>query len=163
MSDRTPHAVLRMRAELDTATLQPPSWPDGVRVRAFDPGDAASLHALLVRGYEHGGGSVKPFEQWLSETTQDAEFDPALCVLAESDHELVGVALCWTSAFVKDLVVRESWRRRGLGEALLLHVFAAFALRGAKAVELKVQSTNSGAQRLYERLGFHVVESLPGA
>ena len=73
---------------------------------------------------------------------------------------LVGTVLCWTSAFVKDLVVRESRRRRGLGEALLRHVFEAFATRGAPAVELKVESTNLSAVALYERLGMRVVERL---
>ena len=62
---------------------------------------------------------------------------------------------------MKDLVVHETWRRRGLGEALLLHVFATFRARGAEAVELKVQSDNTGAVRLYERAGMRVVERLP--
>ena len=68
--------------------------------------------------------------------------------------------LCWTSAFVKDVVVRESWRRRGLGEALLLCAFNALATRGATAVELKVEAANQSAVRLYERLGMQVVEQL---
>jgi ribosomal protein S18 acetylase RimI-like enzyme len=57
--------------------------------------------------------------------------------------------------------VHETWRRRGVGEALLRHVLATFAARGAPAVELKVHSTNAGALALYERVGFRVVERLP--
>jgi ribosomal protein S18 acetylase RimI-like enzyme len=71
-----------------------------------------------------------------------------------------GAVLCWTSAFAKDLVVHESWRRRGLGEALLLHAFNALATRGATAVELKVEAANRSAVRLYERLGMQVVARL---
>jgi len=150
----------RMRVELDPGFLQDSAWPPQIRVRAFRTEDAEPLHYLLEHGYRRGGGSVEPFEAWLPAVTGDEEFDPALCFLADSDDGLAGAALCWTSAFVKDIVVHESWRGRGLGEALLRHVFATFAARGAPAVELKVESTNSNAVRLYERVGMRLIERL---
>jgi ribosomal protein S18 acetylase RimI-like enzyme len=161
VAEKPAHEVLRMRTELDPGALGPPRWPEGLYVRAFVRTDAPALHALLVHGYRRGGGGVKAYELWLPELTGDAEFDPDLCLLAEADRALAGAALCWTSAFLKDLVVRESWRRRGLGEALLRAVLIVFAARGAPAVDLKVESTNLGAIRLYERLGFRIVERLP--
>jgi ribosomal protein S18 acetylase RimI-like enzyme len=141
------------------------AWPKGIGVRSFRPEDAPAVHALLERAYRGGGGSVDPFETWLPAMTSDAEFDPELWFLAEAEgRPLAGAALCWTSAFLKDLVVHESWQGRGLGAALVHHVLGEFRRRGAAAVELKVESENpSGAQRLYERLGFVVVERLqPG-
>jgi ribosomal protein S18 acetylase RimI-like enzyme len=152
--------VLRMRVELDRAGLLHPFWAQGVRVRNFTLNDANSLHALLVHGYRHGGGSVATCEMWLAQMTTDEEFDSTLWFLADAHGTLVGAVLCWTSAFVKDLVVHESWRRRGLGEALLLHVFETFAMLGAEAVELKVEAANTGAVDLYRRLGMRVVAQL---
>jgi ribosomal protein S18 acetylase RimI-like enzyme len=149
-----------MRLDLDGAELAAPTWPAGVGLRTFRPEDAAAVHALFEHGYRRGGGSVAPFATWLEATTTDDEFESSLFFLAESGGELTGAALCWTSAFVKDLVVHETWRRRGLGEALLRHVFATFAARGSPAVDLKVQSDNDAAVRLYERLGMRVVERL---
>ena len=149
-----------MRVELGTAVLQDPTWPAQIRARSVRPDDARSLHRLLEHAYRRGGGSVAPFETWLPRLTGDDEFDPALCFLAGSGSELAGAAVCWTSGFVKDLVVHESWRGQGLGEALLRHVLATFAVRGAPAVELKVEATNSNAVRLYERVGMRVVERL---
>jgi ribosomal protein S18 acetylase RimI-like enzyme len=161
-----------MRVELDRSLVSEPTWPDGIELRSFTDDYAGALHALLVHGYRHGGGSVAPFDAWLPQMTGDEEFDPDLWFLAESDPAeqdvelvsgeaaLAGAALCWTSAFVKDLVVHEAWRRRGLGEALLRHVFWTFAVRGAAAVELKVEAANAGAIRLYERAGMRVVERL---
>ncbi|MDX6526249.1 MAG: hypothetical protein QOI43_1760 [Gaiellales bacterium] len=149
-----------MRVELGTAVLQDPTWPAQIRARSFRPDDAHSLHRLLEHAYRRGGGSVAPFETWLPRLTGDDEFDPALCFVAGSGSELAGVAVCSTSGFVKDLVVHESWRGQGLGEALLRHVLATFAARGAPAVELKVEATNSNAVRLYERVGMRVVERL---
>lgn len=146
-----------MRVELDTAERLEGTLPRGITVRSFTPADASAVHALLEHGYRHGGGSVAPFETWLATMTSDAEFDPELWFLAEASSALAGVALCWTSAFVKDLVVHETWRRQGLGAALLRHVFAVFVARGAAAVELKVMSDNSAAVRLYERVGMYAV------
>jgi ribosomal protein S18 acetylase RimI-like enzyme len=152
--------VWRMRLDLDPAGLREPIWPDGVRVRTFTQGDAGSLHSLLEQSYRLGGGSVGAFDAWLAQTIDDEEFDRELRFLVESRAMLVGAAQCWTSAFVKDLVVHERWRRRGLGEALLRHVFQTFAKRGAPAVELKVDAANLSAVGLYERLGMRVVERL---
>jgi ribosomal protein S18 acetylase RimI-like enzyme len=61
---------------------------------------------------------------------------------------------------VKDLVVHESWRRRGLGEAIRHLAFRTFEERGAPSVDLKVESQNASAIRLYERVGMRVVERL---
>jgi ribosomal protein S18 acetylase RimI-like enzyme len=159
-SDSPALEVLRMRVELSPARLREPIWPGGVRPRAFEPGDARSLHSLLEHGYRAGGGSVAAFEPWRAQMTTDEEFDPELWFLADARGVLVGAVLCWTSAFVKDVVVHESWRRRGVAEALLTCAFRALAARGATAAELKVQAANHGAIRLYERLGMRVVEKL---
>jgi ribosomal protein S18 acetylase RimI-like enzyme len=149
-----------MRIDLDPASLQRPRWPQGVTIRTFKASDATPLHSLLTHGYHRGGGHVAPFGEWLPSMTGDEEYDPALWFLAEADAELAGAALCWTSAFLKDLVVHESWRDRGLGEALLRHAIATLAARGAGTVELKVHADNAPAVRLYKRIGMQVVEHL---
>jgi ribosomal protein S18 acetylase RimI-like enzyme len=151
---------MRRTLENDPPT---PAWPQGIGVRSFRSEDAPAVHALLEHAYRGGGGSVDQFETWLPAVTSDAEFDPELWFLAEAEGgSLAGAALCWTSAFLKDLVVHESRRGRGLGAALVHHVLGEFRRRDAAAVDLKVESDNpSEAQRLYERLGFVVVERLP--
>jgi ribosomal protein S18 acetylase RimI-like enzyme len=156
MDSAEPGHVLRMRIDLDSAAVQRPQWPEGVTARTFRASDATPLHSLLTHGYRHGGGRVAPFGEWLSSMTGDDEYDPALWFLAGADAEVVGAALCWTSAFVKDLVVHESWRGRGLGEALILQAIATFAARGADTLQLKVHANNASAIRLYTRLGMRV-------
>lgn len=71
----------------------------------------------------------------------------------------MGAALHWRehqgSGWVKDVVVREQERGRGLGKALLLHGLRAYRDHGATRVGRKVDSTNpTGARQLYERLGW---------
>ena len=151
--------LLRMRVDLRNA-IPPPSWPEGSSVRGFHESDGPRLHALLEDGYRRGGGSVEALETWLPALLGDSEFDPGLCFLVEAGDALVAGAICWTSAYVKDLVVREAWRGHGLGEALLLLAFRTFQGRGATGVELKVQARNAPAIRLYERVGMRVIERL---
>ena len=162
-SQTSGHAAFRMSAELSPGRLREPIWPDGIHPRSFGPEDGHALHALLEHGYRRGGGSVAAFETWLTQMTTDEEFDPQLWFLAEAERMLVGAILCWTSAFVKDLVVHESWRRRGLAEALLLHAFNALSARGATTVELKVEAGNHAAVRVYERLGMQFAQRLDRA
>lgn len=67
---------------------------------------------------------------------------------------MIGLAQCWTSAFLKDLVVSAPWRRKGIGRALLLQAFNTFQERGAVHFDLKVEVGNtSNAEQLYRRAG----------
>jgi ribosomal protein S18 acetylase RimI-like enzyme len=157
-----PLEILRMRIELPSEVPRP-AWPEGSHVRGFHSSDAERLHGLLEHGYRRGGGSVAPFDVWLPALTGDSEFDPGLCFLVEVGDDLAAAAICWTSAFVKDIVVSESWRRRGFGESLLRLAFRTFQSRGATHVDLKVEAQNEPAIRLYERVGMRMVERIDGS
>jgi ribosomal protein S18 acetylase RimI-like enzyme len=136
-----------------------PRWPAGVHVEALDTSEGAEAHRLLTLGYRDGVGSVEPYAAWWAALTTDTEYDPALCFVAKTTSgQMVGFAQCWTSAFIKDLAVHPAWRRRGIGGALIRHVFVVFKQRGAISVDLKVEVDNpSGAVRLYERAGMRPV------
>ena len=135
-------------------TIAAPIWSDGLHLKDFTPACARDIHALLELAYAKGGGSVPSFEAWWRALSQDSEYDPALCFPVYQEEKLVGFAQCWTSAFVKDLVVHPDFRKRGIGRALLLHIFQVFQRWGARAVDLKVQPDNpSGAVRFYTSLG----------
>lgn len=150
--------VQRLRRDL-MEPVAPPTWPGGYRVRTFVANDAPAVHVLLEIGYAQGGGHVGSFDEWWQGLRDDAEFAPDLCFLAlDERQDMVGVAQCWTSAFIKDLVVHPLARRRGIATALLMEVFWQFRRRGANHVDLKVQMDNpTGAVRLYKRLGMREV------
>ncbi|WP_296746041.1 N-acetyltransferase [Mesorhizobium sp.] len=143
---------IRLRKLLDDALIAP-HWPEGFVMRVFEHRDAQALHALLGEAFERGTEGA--FDDWWPRIHGDAEFDPDLCFLAiDGKGLLAGAALCWTSAFVKDLAVHPGSRRHGIGEALMRQVFLAFRDRGAGHVDLKTSSVNNAAAfRLYERLG----------
>jgi len=143
-----------MRRTLDAA-IPALRMPHGISLRTWREGDAPAVHALLVHAYADGGGRVEGYAAWRRSFTTDAEYAPECCFLAFQGERLAGAALCWSSAFIKDLCVAAPYRRRGLGAALLNQALQHFAAAGARAVTLKVEADNpSGARRLYERLGF---------
>ena len=130
-------------------------WPVGVGLQPFSATLAPRAHALLRDCYENGYGIVPvDFDAWWAATRHDSEFDASLCFCAVQNGNLVGFALCWTSAFVKDIGVSSQFRRQGIGEALLRTAFHSFRLRGAPTLALKVQPDNDTARRLYGKLGF---------
>ena len=158
--------VLRMWRPLARDEAEP-AWPDDVEVRTYTDADGRPVQALLDEAYGGWDPNYVPLshEGWLAFMTQHEEFDPAMWFLVENDGELVACALHWKEVqkrgWVKDIVVRESERGRGLATALLHKGFHAYAARGVERVGLKVDSTNpSGALQLYEREGFAIDQRL---
>jgi ribosomal protein S18 acetylase RimI-like enzyme len=92
-------------------------------------------------------------------------FDPELFFVLWDGDEVAGAAECFPNAEndpekgqVAVLAVRKRWRGRGLGLGLLLHSFRAFWSRGIRTVTLTVDAESlTGATRLYEKAGMHVV------
>lgn len=134
--------------------LPEPVWPDGVALRPLSADDAEAIHGLLMLSYANGFGEVPPLDEWWRFVTTDDEFDPDLALVAATTDRIVGFALVWNSAFVKDLVVHPDWRRRGLATALLAETARRLEARGFPSVALKVSAGNYGAQQVYARAGY---------
>jgi ribosomal protein S18 acetylase RimI-like enzyme len=154
--------IVRMWRLLD-GRLTPPSWPDGAVVRPYMDADGKRVHALLDKVYEGWDNDYTAIDHhdWLAFMTAHEDFDPSLWFLCERDGELVACSLHWRATdgdgWVKDIVVRETERGRGLGRALLDHAFCEYLDRGAARIGLKVDTNNpTGALQLYESAGFVV-------
>ncbi len=87
-----------------------------------------------------------------------------LYVLRVPGAGVVGFCSCWLvldEVHINNVAVREDFRGRGIGKALLEHVLEAGARRGAERATLEVRRSNTPARRLYERLGFEVAATRP--
>jgi ribosomal protein S18 acetylase RimI-like enzyme len=62
-------------------------------------------------------------------------------------------------AWIEDVVVDESQRGRGVGEALIRAAVRRAAAAGARTVDLTSRPSREAANRLYRRLGFVVRET----
>lgn len=143
---------IRMRRSL-AAPVDPPHWPPGLSAVPFNRAQAPALHGLLAEAYADGGGAIGPLSEWTPGLLGDPEFDPVLVFLAaDATGGLAGAVHAWTGAFVKDVAVARSARRRGLGSALLLTAFAEFRRRGFASVDLKVRPANAAALAFYGAL-----------
>jgi GNAT superfamily N-acetyltransferase len=153
------HHYAEMEIELG-GDLPEPRWPAGIAVRTFEIGrDAPACHALQNLAWgQYKTYEPVSFERW-ADLIREPGFDPSLWFLAEEDGALAGLCLCREyedQAWVTSLAVDPRYRGRGLGEALLRHVFARLCARGIVRVGLSVSSrTTQSAWRIYERVGMH--------
>jgi mycothiol synthase len=154
----------RMEIEMSEAPIAP-EWPDHIIVRTFVPEqDARTVHATIEEAFkDHWGHLEGDFNDWKHWAVEREHFNPSLWFLAFDGDEIAGASLCnllEDAGWVDTLGVRRTWRRKGLGIALLLHSFGEFYRRGQQNVVLIVDSQNlTGATRLYERAGMHVART----
>jgi mycothiol synthase len=155
----------RMSVDLDVEAPRP-VWPDGVRMRTYRDGDAPVFHETGNDAFADTWEPIVPsFEEWAHWLLETPAFDPELWFLAEEGTQAAGFAICKVHAsdaqlgWIQILGVRRPWRGRGLGRALLLSAFGAFRARGLRRAALGVDAENpTGATRLYESVGMHVVD-----
>jgi mycothiol synthase len=140
-----------------------PEWPEGLHVETFREEDAAAFHDTLGEAFADEWNFVRlPFEEWREmRLVKDPDFDPTLWFVVRDGDEIVAVMRNEPdrsgAGFVGALGVRPSYRKRGLGLALLHHAFGEFYRRGKPRVSLGVDAEHpNGATRLYERAGMHV-------
>lgn len=70
-------------------------------------------------------------------------------ILAYGGYWLMGEEM-----HIVTLATHPDWRRRNLGEWLLLEMLAQARSQGATEATLEVRVSNRGAQKLYQKLGF---------
>jgi len=163
---RRTRSFYRMRVDFDGA-VPDANWPEGIRVRTFDPeADLDALVRAVREAFRDHWGYVEAsldeerasWRQWIRD---DDRFDPSLWFLAVDGPEIAGACLCQASdtenpslGWVNVLGVRRRWRRRGLALALLRHSFSVLRGRGRSGAGLGVDATSlTGAHRVYERAG----------
>ncbi|QRN83239.1 GNAT family N-acetyltransferase [Chloroflexota bacterium] len=159
----------RMVIELDQTPPQP-QIPEGLTIVPIDlDNELRQAVEALEEGFSDHWGHVprsidEQMEQWQHHIEQSKDFDPSVWFLVKDGDEIAGVCRCSNKttedpdmAWVNQLCVLRSWRRRGLGMAMLQHAFGEFYRRGKQRVGLAVDATSlTNATRLYEKAGMHV-------
>jgi ribosomal-protein-alanine N-acetyltransferase len=119
--------------------------------------DLPAVHAI-----ERASFSVPwPDDAYRSELTTNRL---ASYVVARADDAVVGFGGLWVmvdEAHVTTFAVDPRWRRRGVGERLLLALLDLAVARRAREATLEVRLSNMPARRLYEKYGFRPVGIRP--
>ena len=153
------------RMEIDlTGDRREPAWPDGISVRTATADDHRPVYAAVVEVWQDTNDPMQEtYEEWAHWHLAPDSLDPSLWFLALAGDELAGFSICRPdpvdpqAGYVNLLGVRRSWRRQGLGEALLLRSFQGFREHGFTRGTLGVDASSlTGATRLYERAGMRV-------
>lgn len=163
----------RMITDLDRP-IPEPEWPAGIVVRTLRyPEDLEAVYWAQDEAFrEHWGYVERPFaegfERWKRYSFDAAGLKPELWFLALDGEQIVGLInsqerydLDSQMGWIPTLGVRQAYRRRGLGQALLLHTFRALQQRDVPRVGLSVDARNkTGATRLYQRVGMRVQQEM---
>jgi GNAT superfamily N-acetyltransferase len=138
-------------------------WPATISLRTFTPDMEQALYEADKEAFsDHWGFMPESFDVWPYWNRQRPRTDYSLIFLAMDRDQIAGFALCVNEqeagGWVHVLAVRRPWRRQGIAQALLYHAFGEFYRRGVQQVYLGVDAQSlTGATRLYERVGMHVV------
>lgn len=84
----------------------------------------------------------------------------ATYLVARMRGDVVGYAGIWSimdEAHITTIAVDQAYRRRHIGERLLVAIMEEAVLKGAHYVTLEVRESNLPARALYEKYGFRVV------
>jgi GNAT superfamily N-acetyltransferase len=145
----------------------PPVWvpatavPPYTRLRPAQPADQTNLHQACYPEL----GLVEFIHRFERSLERQAE-GRAIHLLAEQalpnplyPPQILGTAHLWRyihASELADVVVAPVWRNRGVGTALIMTLTAYALAENWPPLEIGVTWENTGALRLYERLGFVV-------
>jgi mycothiol synthase len=149
------------RVDFETGPA-PPRDVEGISVRGFRPEEARQLYEAHVDAFaDHWGEGEETYEDFRHHHLDAPEYDAGLWFVAWDGDELAGYVGAHEKSredasrgYIALLGVRRPYRRRGLGEALLLRAFGALHARGRRGADLHVDADSlTGATRLYARVG----------
>ncbi len=93
------------------------------------------------------------------------ENDSAFVIVAEYEGEFAGYADIWTvldEADLNSIAVRVDFRRKGIGDAIMLAMIEMLSTSGVATINLEVRVSNMPAIKLYKKYGFNECGVRPG-
>lgn len=93
------------------------------------------------------------------------ENDNAFVIVAEYEGEFAGYADTWTvldEADLNSIAVRVDFRRKGIGDAIMLAMTEILSANGVATINLEVRVSNMPAIKLYKKYGFNECGVRPG-
>jgi ribosomal protein S18 acetylase RimI-like enzyme len=132
--------------------------PIAIEVARTADGELAAAFARLIP--QLSSSTAAPDEERLRRIV---EFPGNRLLVARDGDEIVGTLTLVVfpiptglRAWIEDVVVDESARGRGVGEALTREALRLAAAEGARSVDLTSRPSRAAANRLYQRLGFEL-------
>ena len=134
--------------------------PAGVDLRPLGRDDFPQAIAMARELYGLPDGDPEPLRPQYDALVNDVDAAPFVAVADGEAAGFIGFRFrrrlnhATFEGWVSDLVVRERFRGRGIGRALLAAVIAEWRLRRGHQVQLEVAHDRTAARALYEAAGF---------
>jgi len=158
---RQPPIALQNVQHRDPASMRPAPATASVRVRRAETSDLDDLVTLEDRTFDSDRMTRDQYRRHL-------DSDSALVLVASANHRrFLGTAVVFfrkgsSVARLYSLASQPESRGRGVGTALVEATEAAARQRRCRSLRLEVRTDNISAIKLYQRLGYRCIGSLPG-
>lgn len=138
--------------------------PDSITYRLAKADDMPAVHSLVMELaiYEKAEDSVFTSPEEYKKDAFESDREWFFCYVAEHPQDgVVGIALSYFAystwrgkmVFLDDLVITESYRRKGIGQQLVKRVIHHAKNGGANMIKWQVLDWNKPAIKMYEKLG----------
>lgn len=147
-------------------------------IRSYEPADQEQVERCIIalQDFERSlepdrveGATIA--RRYLLELLDTCQKQSGQLFVAEIEGQIAGFVCAWLEpepegyltslanyAYISDLVVLPTYRRQGLGSALLAQAEAFAKEQGAPALRINVLARNVGAWALYSKAGFRDYE-----
>ncbi|HKY55537.1 MAG TPA: GNAT family N-acetyltransferase [Anaerolineales bacterium] len=140
--------------------------PQGFRIRQLNGKSEIEAYVNLHRSvFESKNMTI----EWRHRTLEHPEYISNLDLVAVApDGQLAAFCICWLATDaegeiagqIEPLGVRAEFRQSGLGRAILLEGLKRLSSKGATRVYVQTESHRNAAFRLYESIGFHIIQNI---
>ena len=149
-----------------------------MHIRDYQPTDLEALTTCLIalqdveRNFNPlvaDGATIA--QAYFTDLMRRTEEEEGKILVAEGDGEIVGYVAIqsrvqsselhevrYEYAYISELIVREEWRGRGYGRALVSEAVAFAKANGAKFVRIGALAKNTEVRKLYTQCGFEEIE-----
>jgi GNAT superfamily N-acetyltransferase len=134
--------------------------PEGVEIRPLGRDDFDTALRLVRDLYGLPESDPEPHRAAFEALVNDVDASPFLALADGAPAGLIVFRFrrrlnhATFEGWISDLVVREPWRGRGIGRALVASAIAEWRLRGSHRIQLEVGGDRSAARSLYQDMGF---------
>lgn len=158
-----------MKRPIDLPLAEHP-LPPGVEIRPVEPSHERTIWDANWEAFRDHWGYTPPTEEMYQVSLTDRYHQPHLWKVAWEGDQVCGVVHNFMDAeenamynrkrgYTEEISVRRPWRGKGVAKALIAESIRLFRDMGMDHTWLSVDSENtSGAHRLYEAMGYAVVE-----
>jgi ribosomal protein S18 acetylase RimI-like enzyme len=150
-----------------------------VAIELYKPSDFDSVKSFVEAIQEHERKFVPELrtgveisDLYVKSLIDNVNQKQGVCLIARDDDTNIGFAAAWlaedddpllqqearTHAYVSDMFVSESWRRRGIARQLLQAIETEMKRRGCKRIRLFSKAGNLSALKCYEANDYKAYE-----